>query len=63
MKAFGSTSSEELRSQSITILKLHENVILTSHNCYINQLHIIINQATKYESYQTNDHREIAITM
>ena len=63
MKAFESTSSGELRSQSIPILKLHENVILTPHNCYINQLHIIINQPTKYESYQTNDHREIAITM
>ena len=55
-----------LRSQSITILKLHENVISpitptksNQNGGTIDQLHIITNYSTKYESYRTNDLRGV----
>ena len=53
------------------ILEMHENVI-KSHNSYINrrikiarsydQLHILINHPTIYESYRTNNLIEVAFT-
>ena len=63
----GPTTSEELRSQSITLLKmlwsLNSYKIVNQNSRKYDQLHNMTKYPTKYESYQTNDLRGVAFTM
>lgn len=60
----GPTTSDQLCSQSITILKMHEDVKVLQNLLYQNGTIIrsTTHHPTKYESYQTNDHSGVAFT-
>jgi hypothetical protein len=66
MMAMGPTTSEELRSQSITLLKmlwsLNSYKIVNQNSRKYDQLHIMTNYLTKYESFRTNELRGVVIT-